>query len=221
MPRSTWLLALSFAAGVQSAATAAPPAGTAADPVVDSAMTVDEAFEGLDPKCPKAIRDRQTVVPVLYLGFDKKVHRGQIVVDRDVAKDVAEVFAVALKSGFPIQAVVPISHPRFRKDRSWSDDLSMAANNTSAFNYRLITGGTALSNHATGRAVDINPVQNPYIKGKVTLPVGAKYAPAAEGTLTADHPVTQAFLARGWKWGGDWAGRPDYQHFEKPSKDAK
>jgi peptidoglycan LD-endopeptidase CwlK len=202
-------------------ASPAEPAGTPADPIIDSKMTDDEAFEGLDRRCPKDLRERQKVVAVTYRGFDGKVHRGQIVVDKDLEKDVTEVFEVALKEKFPIQSVVPIAHAKFRKNDKWDDDLSMAANNTSAFNYREITGGTALSKHALGRAIDVNPLQNPYVKGKLTLPPGAKYDPDAPGTLTAEHPVTKAFLARGWEWGGNWKSLKDYQHFEKPAAPAK
>jgi len=213
-------LALAFWVYAMTPATPPPPAGggTAADPVVDSKMTADEAFEGLDPACPKSVRARQVVVALTYWGHDGKVHRGQLVIDRDLVTDVAEVFAVALEHKFPIRSVVPVSHPRFRKDRAWSDDLSMAADNTSGFNYRPVTGGGTLSNHALGRAIDLNPLLNPYVKGAVTLPPGARYDPAVPGTLTADHPVTKAFLARGWAWGGNWTSLKDYQHFEKPTR---
>ena len=184
-------------------------------------MSIAEAFDGLDSRCPRDLRDRQKLIAVLYLGFDNKVHRGQIIVDNDLEKDVVEVFAIALKEKFPIESVIPVSLPKFRKGGHWSDDLSMAANNTSAFNYREVTGGTSLSKHALGRAIDINPMQNPYIKGMVNLPPAAKYDPKAPGTLTADHPVTKAFLARGWDWGGNWKSLKDYQHFEKLLKNSK
>jgi len=192
--------------------------GTIEQPIVDSAMTEREAFHGLSTKCPRSIRERQQVVSVLYYSFDNQVHRGQLVLDRELKDDIQKVFEVALKMKFPIHSVIPLAHPRFRKDDRWDDRLSMAANNTSAFNYRLITGGTALSNHAYGRAVDINPVQNPYCKGTFTLPPRAVYTPAAAGTLTADHPITQKFLHLGWEWGGTWNTRQDYQHFEKHPK---
>ncbi len=74
----------------------------------------------------------------------------------------------------------------------------MKLNNTSAFNYRVITGGTSLSKHAYGRAIDINPVENPYIKGATTLPPGSVYDPNAGGTLTADHPNVLTFARLGW-----------------------
>jgi hypothetical protein len=93
----------------------------------------------------------------------------------------------------------------------------MEANNTSAFNFRFKTGSrTELSKHAGGRAIDINPVQNPYIKGELVLPKSSEYDPEAEGTLCEDHPVVRTFLKLGWEWGGNWTSRKDYQHFEKP-----
>ena len=187
-------------------------------PVVDSAMTAMEAFEGLAATCPAAIRDRQVIVPVVYWGFDNKEHQGQVVTDRDLAADLAAIFAVARREKFPIRTVIPISAPQFRQAGTWSDDLSMAADNTSCFNYRPITGGKTLSNHALGRAIDINPFDNPYIKGATVLPPGSKYDPSQPGTLTEDHPVTRAFLDRGWDWGGHWKSLKDYQHFEKVEK---
>jgi hypothetical protein len=211
------------ALAVLAATLAAVPDGTAApdEVVTDSRMTAAEVFDGLDPRCPKGLRDRQAVVAVAYPGFDGKLRRGQLVVDRDLEKDVLAVFEVVRAERFPLRSVIPVSHPAFRKNGRWDDDLSMAANNTSCFNYREVTGGTSLSKHALGRAIDINPLQNPYIKGKLTLPPESKYDPDAPGTLTADHPVTKAFLARGWEWGGNWKSLKDYQHFEKPAKPAK
>ncbi len=190
--------------------------GTPESPIVDSQMTLEEVFAGLDPTCPPDIRHRQKVVTVQYYSFDQKVHTGQMVVDGALEEDIRSVFEVALATRFPIYSVIPISDKRFRRDGRWDDDLSMEANNSSAFNYRLITGGDRLSQHAYGRAIDINPVQNPYIKGDLVLPPGAQYDLAAPGTLTEDHPVTRAFLQLGWEWGGHWDTRQDYQHFEKP-----
>lgn len=193
------------------------PRGTIDAPIIDSQMTEKAAFDGLDPNCPKEIRIRQRIVNVTYYGFDAKIHKGQLIVDEDLVQDVREVFALMLDSKFPIGSVIPLADPRFRKDGRWSDVLSMAANNTSAFNYRLITGrSTELSMHAYGRAMDINPMQNPYQSGGLVLPRGAKYEPNVAGTLTADHPLVKAFLSRGWKWGGSWNSPKDYQHFEKP-----
>lgn len=185
-------------------------------PIIDSAMTEAEAFAGLDPACPPEVRARQKLVTVTYFGFDDKLHQGQLVIDQQLEQDLQEIFRIARECRFPFQSVIPISHPRFRRNGRWDDDLSMQANNTSAFNYRVIAGTTRLSNHAFGRAIDINPMQNPYVRGDYISPKGATYAPRSRGTLTADHPLTRAFRQRGWEWGGTWESRQDYQHFEKP-----
>jgi peptidoglycan LD-endopeptidase CwlK len=192
--------------------------GTSKHPIVDSRMTEKEAFDGLDPKCPAEIRKRQKVVKLKYYSSDGKIHQGQLVIDGELKNDIKKVFALALKERFPIYSVIPISDERFRKDDNWDDELSMEANNASAFNYREITGGGRLSNHAYGRAIDINTFQNPYIKGSIVLPHGAKYDPSIAGTFTSDHPIVRAFLRLGWDWGGNWTSPKDYQHFEKPMK---
>lgn len=195
-----------------------PPTGTFKRPIIDSRMTDKEAFEGLDPKCPEDIRKSQKVIKLKYYSADGKIHQGQLVIDKELVKDIEKVFALALKEHFPIYSVIPISDQHFRKDGHWDDELSMEANNTSAFNYREITGGGRLSNHAYGRAIDINTFLNPYIKNGIVLPHGAKYDPSVAGTFTADHPIVQTFLHLGWTWGGNWTSPRDYQHFEKPRK---
>jgi peptidoglycan LD-endopeptidase CwlK len=196
----------------------APRRGTLKHPIIDSRMTEKEAFDGLDPKCPEEIRKRQRLVTVKYYSTDGRVHQGQLVIDADLVSDIKRVFALALKERFPVYSVIPISDKRFRKENRWDDELSMEANNTSAFNYREITGGGRLSNHAYGRAVDINTFLNPYVKGDIVLPRGATYNPKVEGTFTADSPVVREFLRLGWAWGGNWTSPRDYQHFEKPLK---
>ena len=193
-------------------------AGTLDDPIIDSAMTEAEAFAGLSPDCPPEIRERQELLTIDYYGLDGKVHRGQVVVDRDLAADVRQVFVIAREHRFPIESAIPVSAPRFRKDERWDDDLSMEANNTSSFNYRPVTGGGRLSNHAYGRAIDVNPGINQYVKGSTVLPPGATYDPSRPGTITEGDPIVKAFLDRGWEWGGHWKSPKDYQHFEKPAR---
>ena len=195
-----------------------PRRGTLKHPVIDSRMTEKEAFEGLDPKCPEDIRKRQRLVTVKYYSTDKQVHQGQLVIDKELKSDIKKVFALALKEQFPIYSVIPISDQRFRKENRWDDELSMEANNTSAFNYREVTGGGRLSNHAYGRAVDINTFLNPYIKGSLVLPHGATYDPKVDGTFTSENPIIREFIRLGWDWGGNWTSPKDYQHFEKPPK---
>jgi hypothetical protein len=139
-----------------------------------------------------------------------------LVIDKDLVRDIKEVFKTIAAEHFPIRSVIPISDKRFRKNGRWDDDLSMAADNSSAFNYRPVTGGTRLSNHAYGRAVDINTFENPYVKGAIILPPGAKYDPAAKGTFYPDSSIVKLFQRLGWTWGGGWKSPIDYQHFEKP-----
>jgi len=192
------------------------PAITAAlDFIVDSDMVREEAMRNLDPRCPPAIKNRQRIIDVLYYSFDNDVHKGQLVIDERLVEDIREVFRVALEFKFPFAWVLPISNEQFLEGGRWSDDLSMAANNTSAFNYREKTGGGTLSKHAYGFAIDINPQLNPYIKGDVVFPPGSVYNIDQPGTLSEGHPVVQAFLNLGWEWGGRWESLKDYQHFEK------
>lgn len=212
------LFLLSPAAALAQAAVDDKNSGTEKHPIIDSKMSKKEAFDGLDPNCPKEIRKRQKLIKLKYYSFDGRIHQGQMVLDKDLVKDIKKVFDVALKEKFPIKSVIPVSDLRFRKNGRWDDDLSMAAGNSSSFNYREITGGGRLSNHAYGRAVDLNTFQNPYIKGKISLPPGAKYDPTAPGTFTSDNPIVKTFISLGWAWGGNWKSPIDYQHFEKPLK---
>ena len=187
--------------------------GTIQNPIVDSNITLSEA---LRKPAPPEFKRKQRIVDVLYYSFDGKIHRGQIVIDRRLIRDIQQVFQVALETKFPINSVIPISHDRFHKNGVWnSDNQSMLANNTSAFNYRKVTGGRSLSMHSYGFAIDINPVQNPYFKGSIVLPEGAIYNPLAPGALTAASPIVKTFKRLGWDWGGEWKSLKDYQHFEK------
>jgi peptidoglycan LD-endopeptidase CwlK len=192
----------------------APPAlGTLCNPIVDSNITLTSA---LRKYAPEAIKNKQRLLDVLYYSFDGRVHKGQLVVDYRLVKDIQQVFQVILDTKFPVKSVIPISHDRFYRDGAYnSDGQSMLSNNTSGFNYRRVTGGKVLSMHSYGFAIDINPVQNPYIKRRVVLPKGALYDPAKPGTLTRYCPVTRAFVRLGWTWGGNWKSLKDYQHFEK------
>jgi len=190
--------------------------GTLQNPIIDSNMSLSEA---LRKEAPPEFKKRQKIVDLLYYSFDGKIHKGQLVIDERLVEDILEVFRVAFERRFPITSVIPISSDRFFKNGKWNeDDLSMLANNTSAFNYRLVTGGKSLSKHAYGFAIDINPVQNPYIKGNIVLPADAVYDTSKPGTLSLDSPVVQTFLRLGWTWGGNWKSLKDYQHFEKVLK---
>ena len=189
--------------------------GTYENPIIDSDMSFEEALEGLSANCPLNIRDRQCLIDVKYFSFDNRIHQGQLVIDRDLADDIEFAFEEALIENFPISSVIPISHISFRKNDMWDDNLSMEANNTSCFNYRTITGSRNISLHASGRAVDINPLQNPYVRGNTVLPANSSYNPDDRGTLTSDNIIVRTLVSRGWEWGGNWSSPKDYQHLEK------
>lgn len=195
----------------------APEVGTPENPIIDSAMTYEEAvLLNQPPGVSEGIRARLVVVDVRYYSFDGRVHQGQLVVDKAVAQDVREVFDVILAERFPVASVLPIAHPDILQKGPYG--FSPDTDNTSAFAFRKVIGSKKLSAHSKGLAIDLNPRQNPYIKGKKTLPPGSKYDPAAPGTLTVKSPVVRAFKALGWKWGGEWKTLKDYMHFEKKER---
>ena len=152
-----------------------------------------------------------------YLGYDGRVHTGVLIVHAEVAAEVVEIFSRLFERGFPIARMEPVD--RFGA----SDDRSMEANNTSAFNCRDVTGVPGkFSNHSWGLAIDINPLTNPYVKGdKVLPPEGRKYLDRTreyQGAILADSFIVKLFAEHGWTWGGSWTDRKDYQHFEKPNR---
>jgi len=177
--------------------------------IVDSAISFSEAIEGTN--APEQIVDYLALVDVLYYSFDGLRHQGQIIVNNDLEDDVYEIFALIKKTKFPVGRVIPIVA------YLWDDHSSMASNNSSAFNFRVIERTTKLSLHSFGRAVDINPVQNPVIyPNGFIAPEGAKYSPSKAGTFSAKNTVVQEFIKRGWHWGGNFEQPKDYHHFEKP-----
>lgn len=149
-----------------------------------------------------------------YIGYDGRSHRGQLVVHRDVVSDVIAIFGDLYSAGFPIEKMRTVDHyPRA------DDELSMEDNNTSAFNCRPLPSGS-WSLHAYGRAVDINPLVNPYISAAGDLqPVTARAyldrTRTDQGMIRDGDAVVRTFAARGWRWGGQWRDPIDYQHFER------
>ncbi len=141
---------------------------------------------------------------------------GEIVVHRDVAEVVVQGFQAAYDARFPFTSIKPI------RGFGGKDDLSMEANNTSAFNCRKIKGTDIWSQHSTGRAIDINPKWNPWVKGdRVDPPSGLQWADRTDdhpGMLHVDSAMTRAFVDAGWGWGGTWTSRKDYQHFSESGR---
>lgn len=181
--------------------------------IVDSDFSFDEAVSGIN--IPASILNNLVLVDVFYYSFDGILRKGQLIVNKEVEQDIIEIFEFIKESRFPVEKVVPIVN------YSWSDEASIADNNTTAFNYRFVSGTRIVSNHAYGYAIDINPLQNPYIKRGKVIPEGAVYDPEESGTITYDSKLVKEFKKRGWSWGGDWQSVKDYQHFEKRITKAK
>lgn len=150
---------------------------------------------------------------ITYWGFDEKTHVGEMVVNKNVAQEVLDIFQEAYHKKYPIEKIKLID------EYGGNDEKSMADNNTSAFCYRTIANTNKLSNHSLGKAIDINPLYNPYVVGKSVSPAnGKKYGDRSivrKGTIKKGDDLYNAFIKRGWTWGGNWSSKKDYQHFEK------
>jgi hypothetical protein len=206
---------------------AALPAGaadaptTSPDPAFEATVTtVPEDYRDLmigvswKPGCPVPIDDLR-IIEMNHWGFDGAVHDGgQLMVHREVVEDVVAAFGEMYAAGFPIRRMELI------EVYGGSDDASMAADNTSAFNCRPITGSPGrFSIHSYGKAIDINTIENPYVSGSGTVlpPAGAEYLDRDDvrpGMIVKNDAVVKAFKNRGFDWGGDWHSLKDYQHFE-------
>ena len=220
--RSMLTTALLVAAGLPSLAGAAdaPTTSPDADPAFSATVsTVPEDYRdrmigvSWKPGCPVPIDDLR-IIDMSYWGFDGSVHDGgRLMVHKDVADEVVAAFGDMFAAEFPIRRMELI------EEYGGSDDASMAADNTSAFNCRPITGSPGrYSIHSYGKAIDINTVENPYVNGDTVLPpAGAEYLDRTDvrpGMIVKNDPVVKAFKKRGFDWGGNWHSLKDYQHFE-------
>lgn len=160
------------------------------------------------PVAPEDLR----LVTVTHLDFEGNTLTGRLIVNAALADEVAEIFRELYEAGFPIGGIALID------EYGGDDAASMAANNSSAFCVRPIAGTDRYSNHSYGRAIDINPLQNPYVTpGRVQPEGAAEYLDREQlrpGMIAPGDPCHTAFTSRGWSWGGNWPN-PDYQHFEK------
>lgn len=161
------------------------------------------------PGCPVPLRDLR-YLRATYMGFDGGEHTGELVVHADAVQVTAALLEGMWNERFPIERM------RLVDDFGGSDDASIAANNTSAFNCRAATGGSNWSVHAFGRAIDINPVQNPYVTaGTVLPPAGLAYLNRGDvrpGMIVRGDVVWRVVRYVGWGWGGEWSSLKDYQH---------
>ena len=167
------------------------------------------------PGCPVAVGDLR-LVEISYRDLAGGARSGELVVHADVAAAVVSVFRSLYDASFPVALVDTVD--RYGSD----DDQVMAANVTSAYNCRFTTGGTTFSEHAYGRAIDLNPVQNPYVRGgSVAPPAGRDYLDRSDvrpGMVVSGGVVVRAFAAVGWEWGGSFRTLKDYQHFSQTGR---
>ncbi len=179
-----------------------------------SPVTAAELRYSYRPGCP-VVPAQLRRVRLRYWGFDGASHVGSLVVNDAVTRDVVAAFRQLYAERFPIRRMRPIDA------YGGSDDRSMAADNTSAFNcrYAVAPGAKRWSVHAYGEAIDVNPVENPYLEGgKVRPAAGKPYLDRTRvrpGMAVRGGALVAAFALVGWPWGGRWTGSPDYQHFSK------
>ena len=154
---------------------------------------------------------------VLHYNGQGEVCRGELICHRSISDDLLAIFRQLYEAKYPIERMVLVD------EYDADDEASMADNNTSAFNYRYVSGTRRLSKHSQGLAIDINPLYNPYVRkreGKVMVsPKGAEaYADRTEPfpyKIERGDLCYRLFRAHGFRWGGDWKNSKDYQHFEK------
>jgi poly-gamma-glutamate synthesis protein (capsule biosynthesis protein) len=194
------------------------PAYTATIESVPSSVQQRMTGSSHDPaRCPVELTDLR-LLTMRYVGFDGRAHTGQMVVHHRHARGLVGVFRELYEARFPIRRMQLIDA------YGGADNRSMAADNSSAYNCRTVAGTSTFSDHAYGAAVDINPVENPYVTANGVLPAAGRRfvdvdrsrdAETARGVIVADDVAVRAFARIGWKWGGVW-NEPDYQHFYAP-----
>jgi len=157
---------------------------------------------------------------LVYHDFNGRDRLGEMIVHKDIADDVLYIMEKLYNMGYPIRQM------RLVSDFHGNDWKSIDVDNTSAFNCRSATGSKKWSNHAYGKAIDINPIENPYIskRGHISHKASQKYRrrvhhryrnSADKALLLSHDKVTKIFKQYGFRWGGDWKYTKDYQHFDK------
>jgi hypothetical protein len=161
-------------------------------------------------RCPVALRDLR-LLRLTHWDFDGRARTGRLIVHRDVARELVQVFRELHAARFPIRRMVPVD------GYGGSDFRSIEADNTSAFNCRYVEGTTRWSNHAYGTAIDVNPIENPYVSGGRTSHRASRpfldRSRRRPGMAYEGGALVRAFDRIGWGWGGRWTSVKDYQHF--------
>jgi hypothetical protein len=168
--------------------------------------------------CPVPLKDLR-YLRLKYLDFKGETREGEMIVHKTVASEVVNIFNELYTINYPIHKMKLVST---YKANDWQ---SIESDNTSAFNCRNATGSKKWSKHSYGKAIDINPIENPYISrsGRISHKASLQYRKRVhknntfsdKALLLKHDKATQIFKKHGWKWGGDWSGVKDYQHFSK------
>jgi poly-gamma-glutamate synthesis protein (capsule biosynthesis protein) len=185
----------------------APSAHISAVPPAVRARMEGVSWRGEDPRCPRW--DELAYLQLDHVSFDGTAH-GELVVAAPLARRAVALFRRFWQLGFPIRQL------RLVDDFQASDEASMAADNSSAFNFRVVAGTSALSQHALGRAIDLNPVENPWRRpDRVLPPAGTAYVDRGvlrPGMIVRPGPIVAELDDIGWEWGGDWRHAFDDHH---------
>ena len=181
----------------------------------------DDIFARIEGKSFKAncttSREDLRYLRVLHYNKEREVQEGELVCHKDIADDLLAIFQELYKAAYPIERMVLID------EYDADDEISMRANNTSAFNFRPASGMSRLSSHSKGMAIDINPLYNPLVKerGGRTLFYPSNAEAYIDRTRYFPYKIEKGdlcvrlFKKYGFSWGGDWRSSKDYQHFEK------
>jgi D-alanyl-D-alanine carboxypeptidase len=205
------------AASQPAAATDAPPAFSATIQPIGQHLRAYMTGRSWHEGCPIGF-ERLRLIRLRFWGFDGGAHWGRLVVNRKFAERVVLVFRRLYVHRRPV-------HRMWLVDRYGGDDLrSMEHDNTSGFNCRWRAGQPGVwSMHAYGKAIDVNPLENPDVRGDHVSPPGSrKYldrSKHAKGMIHAGDGFVRAFAGIGWEWGGAWTGNQvDYQHFSSNNR---
>ena len=174
-----------------------------------SAAELPHSWHAGCPVAPASLRK----LSIRYWGFDHRAHIGALVVNTRAVAPLTRVFSQLYGARLPLRRLRPIDA------YGGSDERSLEADNTAAFNcrYAVAPGTKRWSAHAYGLAVDVDPVENPYLEGGRVHPrAGRAYLDRSHyrpGMAVRGGLLVRAFAAAGWQWGGRWTSAPDYQHF--------
>jgi hypothetical protein len=167
------------------------------------------------PGCPVPLGDLR-LVQVSYWNFQGEIRRGPLILHERVAADVLWVFERLFRARFPIREIKLAAKDRPRRPEDYWDRTRRSV--TASFNCRPATDSITLSEHSYGWAIDINPLQNPYVRGDgtvlraIALPFRDR-SMDQKGMIHEGDIVVRSFERIGWEWGGHWHTLKDYMHF--------